>query len=168
MGKMIRSAFGLIALCLATQSGAQAGPQCSECADTLKSEWPLRIEIRAALDFSRATIRKNGGQIRIDPSTGGREFNGDAVNLGGMPFAGTAIVTGEAGRAVRIDLPSTVRMTNSRGGTLMVRNLRTNLVGLPRLDAAGNLEFSFGGDLEISGNAFGEYRGRIPITAEYE
>ena len=38
---------------------------------------------------------------------------------------------------------------------------------MPRLDSAGNLTFRFGGRLHVSGDAEGDYRGDLPITAEY-
>jgi hypothetical protein len=128
----------------------------------------LRIEISTQLNFSRATVSKRGGNIRVDPQNGTRALDGGVVDLGGMALAGSAIVRGEPGRSVRIELPSNVRMSNNRGGTLTIRNLRTNLSPAPRLDSGGQLSFAFGGDLEISGDAYGDYRGRIPITAEYE
>lgn len=132
-------------------------------------ETPLRVEIRTQLDFSRATTGGNGnGQISIDPNNGTRRVAGDVVDLGGSALAGSAVLTGEPGRAVRIDMPLSIRMTSSGGGSIMITNLRTNLPPHARLDGFGRLEFSFGGDLEIKGSVAGTFRGRIPITAEYE
>ena len=78
------------------------------------------------------------------------------------------MVTGEPGRAVRIDMPSAIRLTSATGGSVEIVNLRTNLSPAPRLDMYGRLEFAFGGDLLLKGNVSGQFRGRIPITAEYE
>ena len=111
---------------------------------------------------------RSGGQIRIDPQSGSRQVDGGVVDLGGMALAGTATVHGAPGRSVRIDLPKTVRMSNVRGGNLLITNLRTNLSAAPRLDNFGNLAFAFGGDLQVVGDAVGDYRGRIPITVQYE
>ena len=44
----------------------------------------------------------------------------------------------------------------------------SDLPALPRLDAAGNLSFRFGGRARISGDADGDYRGDLPITVEYQ
>ncbi len=130
---------------------------------------PLRVEIRSQLDFSRAATAGNGGgQISIDPQSGARSVDGDVVDLGGSALAGSAIVTGQPGRHVRIDMPLSIRMTGSTGGSIEISNLRTNLGPNPKLDPFGRLEFSFGGDLRISGSVAGTFRGRIPITAEYE
>jgi hypothetical protein len=129
----------------------------------------LKIEIRSSLDFSRATSTSSkGGMIAIDPDSGARSSSGDAIDLGGSPFAGSALVTGEPGRAVSIDMPSTIRLTSASGGSMQIVNLRTNLPPAPKLDINGRLEFSFGGDLQLKGNVAGQFRGRIPITAEYE
>jgi Domain of unknown function (DUF4402) len=134
-----------------------------------QDETPLQVEIRSQLDFSRAaSAGSGGGQITVDPVSGTRAFEGGVVDLGGSALAGSAIVRGDPGRAVRIDLPLSIRMSGSNGGAIEVSNLRTNLPPNPKLDSFGQLEFSFGGDLRISGNVSGTFRGRIPITAEYE
>jgi hypothetical protein len=133
------------------------------------AEAPLNVEIRTQLDFSRAaTGGTGGGQISIDPNNGSRRVDGNVVDLGGSALAGSAVVTGQPGRAVRIDMPMSIRMTGSSGGAIEITNLRTNLPPGPKLDHFGRLEFSFGGDLRISGSVAGTFRGRIPITAEYE
>ncbi|MBK9002596.1 MAG: DUF4402 domain-containing protein [Sphingomonadales bacterium] len=130
---------------------------------------PLHIEIRSSLDFSRATSTgASGGSIAIDPDSGARTVSGDVLDLGGSPFAGSAVVTGEPGRPVRIEMPSTIRLSSATGGSVEIVRLRTNLPPAPRLDMYGRLEFAFGGDLLLKGNVSGQFRGRIPITAEYE
>lgn len=132
-------------------------------------EIPLQVEIRTQLDFSKAaTGGSSGGRISIDPNNGSRQMAGDIVDLGGSALAGSAVVTGEPGRSIRIDLPMSILMSGSSGGAIEIRNLRTNLPPNAKLDGFGRLEFSFGGDLEIKGSVAGTFRGRIPITAEYE
>lgn len=130
---------------------------------------PLHIEIRSSLDFSRATATgNNGGSIVIDPDSGARTVSGDVLDLGGSPFAGSAVVTGEPGRAIRIEMPRSIKLTSATGGAVEIVSLRTNLPPAPRLDIYGRLEFAFGGNLVLKGNVSGQFRGRIPITAEYE
>lgn len=134
-----------------------------------REEAPLNVEIRSQLDFSRAaTAGAGGGLIRIDPDSGAKQVDGELVDLGGSSLAGSALVKGEPGRTIRIDVPLSIRMSGSSGGTIEVTNLRTNLPAAAKLDAFGQLEFSFGGDLRVTGNVAGTFRGRIPITAEYE
>jgi Domain of unknown function (DUF4402) len=151
--------------CFALLFAAAAG---DACLAQDRNETPLQVEIQTQLDFSRAASGGGGGQISVDPNSEMRSVEGDLVDLGGSALAGSAMVRGEPGRAVRIDLPRSVRMTGSSGGVIDIENLRTNLPPAPRLDGFGQLQFSFGGDLRVSGSIAGTFRGRIPITAEYE
>ena len=130
---------------------------------------PLSIEITTKLDFSRAALpASGGGQIELDPQSGNKRVGGGMVDLCGAALAGTAIVTGEAGRAVRIDMPTSARMTSAAGGVVEIIGLRTSLMGASRLDSTGRLEFSFGGTVVVRGNVPGTFRARIPITAQYQ
>jgi Domain of unknown function (DUF4402) len=160
MPLLLAAGDDLCRLCKPDEAGATAAPD---------REIPLSIEITTRLDFSRAALAgQSGGQIDVDPLSGNRRVDGGIVDLGGSALAGTAVVRGQAGRAVRIDMPANARMTSSAGGVVEIIGLRTNLVGNPRLDQAGRLEFSFGGRLVVRGNASGTFRARIPITAQYE
>ncbi|MBL0925533.1 MAG: DUF4402 domain-containing protein [Sphingomonadaceae bacterium] len=164
-------ALGLLPLLIAAGDGA-----CRLCKPTdvteqpsAEREIPLSIEITTRLDFSRAALSgSGGGQIEVDPQSGSRRVDGGIVDLGGSALAGTAVVHGMPGRAVRIDMPPSARMTSSTGGVVEITGLRTSLSGSPRLDPTGRLEFSFGGRLQLRGNASGTFRARIPITAQYE
>jgi hypothetical protein len=132
-------------------------------------EIPISIEITAKLDFSRAALSGRGdGAIDLDPQNGSRRIDGGIVDLGGPALAGTAVVHGEPGRSVRIDMPSSARMSSSTGEVIEISGLRTSLNGHSRLDSSGRLEFSFGGKLLVRGNVSGTFRARIPITAQYE
>jgi hypothetical protein len=163
------SLLAAIALGLALPAGAQGLGSDPFARDASDKARPLNVEIRSSLDFSRATATGgDGGQISIDPNGGTRTVSGNVADLGGSPFAGSAIVTGEPGRAIRIEMPPTIRLTSASGGSMQIINLRTNLPLAPRLDMSGRLEFAFGGDLQLKGNVAGQFRGRIPITAEYE
>lgn len=130
---------------------------------------PISIDITTKLDFSQIGLTGSGsGAVSVDPQGGVRRVDGELIDLGGFPLAGQAIVRGQPGRAVRIDLPSSARMTSSTGGDVEIVGLKTDLPPAPRLDSTGRLEFSFGGRLLVRGDAAGTFRGRIPITAVYE
>jgi len=133
-------------------------------------EIPVTIDITTRLSFSRTALTGNGqgGQISISPQNGSAQVQGGLVDLGGYALAGTAIVRGEPGRTVRIDMPRSIRMTSSTGGSIELGNLQTDLTPAPRLDATGVLNFSFGGALQVNGSVSGKFRGRIPITVQYE
>ena len=158
-------------------TGGPAAAQCLLCtaeanarADADAPTHPLQIDIIQPLNFDRLTVSsgQGGGSISIDPVNGARALAGKVVDLGGMPMSGRVRLRGEPGRGVRVELPRMVMMTASSGVTVPLDNIGTSLPSAPRLGADGTLEFNFGGQLKISGNASGDYRGRIPIDAFYE
>lgn len=133
------------------------------------TEIPLQIEITANLDFSRmALLGGNGGVVTIDPMSGAKQTSGSIANLGGMSLHGEGRLTGEPGRSVRVSLPERIQLSAANGSTAELEKLETNLPALARLDQAGRLVFSFGGQLRVKGDASGQFRGRIAITADYE
>jgi len=164
--------LGLLSLLLAAGEGSCllcAGGGAPTALTESDHSVPLSIEITTKLDFSRAALpASGGGQIELDPQSGNKRVGGGMVDLGGAALAGTAIVTGEPGRAVRIDMPSSARMTSAAGGVVEIIGLRTSLMGASRLDSKGRLEFSFGGTVVVRGNVSGTFRARIPITAQYQ
>lgn len=163
-------ALGLLPLLVAAGDDICRLCKPAETAPTeIRREIPLSIEISTKLDFSRAALSgSEGGAIDIDPQNGNRRVDGGMVDLGGPALAGSAVVRGEPGRPIRIDMPTQARMTSSTGGVVEITGLRTSLKAQPRLDQTGRLEFSFGGRLIVTGNASGTFRARIPITAQYE
>jgi Domain of unknown function (DUF4402) len=164
-------ALGLLPLLVAAGDDACRLCKPSEVASQAEAvrEIPLTLEISTKLDFSRAALSgAGGGAIDLDPQSGSRRVDGGMIDLGGSALAGAAIVRGQPGRAVRIDMPVSARMTSSTGGVVEISGLRTTLGVSPRLDQNGRLEFSFGGKLLVRGNTSGTFRARIPITAQYE
>lgn len=155
---------------------ASAGAQCLLCAQdggasvaaSRKSEVPLRVEIETQLDMGRVAVGAMGGEVELDPVSGARRLRGDVVDLGGFALNGTVTVRGEPGAAVRVILPSTVELEGGHGRTARVTGLTTDLTAAPRLGPDGRLQFRFGGRLQIAGLDDGDYRGRIPVTVEYQ
>ncbi len=148
------------------------GAQCRLCAPEspaapVADSRALTIEVETALDFSRAAGTGAGGSIAIDERTGTRRVAGLA-DLGGMAIKGSVRLTGAPFARVRVSLPSTVRLLAPDGSSAEAVDLRTDLPADPVLDATGELRFSFGGRLVVSGRAAGEFRGRIPIVADYQ
>ncbi|UVO55175.1 DUF4402 domain-containing protein [Sphingomonas sp. SUN039] len=152
-----------------------ASPLAAECrlcapdsAPVTKAEVrPLNIEVETALDFSRAAGTGAGGSIAIDERTGARRVAGLA-DLGGIAIKGTVRLTGAPFARVRVSLPPSVRLLAPDGNSAEAVDLKTDLPPDPMLDASGELRFSFGGRLVVSGSAAGEFRGRIPIVADYQ
>jgi Domain of unknown function (DUF4402) len=169
----------LIALLpLAALFGSPAsGAPCLLCGDTPPvgdgpvlngDEMPLRIEISAQLDFSRVAAGNSGGSVTIDPVSGLRRVAGDIKDLGGMALSGEAMVSGTPGRAVRVSIPAEILLDGDQGRSARVVDVTTNLGPAPRLGPDGRLRFRFGGRLAVARDDDGDYRGRIPISVEYE
>ncbi len=165
--------FGALFLGLPTALAAQA--DCRLCAPISKpdgpsaAETPLRIEVETALDFSRVALASDdGGEVAVDPRSGGRKVGGGLVDLGGIALRGAVRLTGEPGRPVRIDLPSRIEMRSSTGAIAHIYDLETDLSSDPALGPDGKLSFAFGGKLSLKGAVSGSFRGSIPITAEYQ
>jgi hypothetical protein len=83
-------------------------------------------------------------------------------------MVGTAIVRGAPDRIIRVELPRRVDLYSLSGGRITVDEVVSDLPSLPKLDPTGALTFRFGGRVQISGDADGDYRGDIPITVEYQ
>ena len=159
--------LGLLVLA-ATPLGAQEACRLCYSSGGEAGERPLTIEIHADLSFSRLALTGSGsGSAEIDPATGAKRTTGSLIDLGGMAVQGRGRITGEPGRQVRVDLPGQVTMSSPDGDTAELVDFRTDLPDFPRLDASGALEFTFGARLEMRGRQGGNYRGRIPITVDY-
>jgi Domain of unknown function (DUF4402) len=178
-GAMIRcfKLFAVLALVCANPVLAEAAsPECMLCSNIEsaenrgnKQEIPLHIEVTSKLSFSRLALTGKGdAQVAVDPASGERKLNGEIIGLGDYPAAASITLTGEPGRRLRIDIPRSITMSSSSGGAIFINDIRSTLGGAPQLDYTGKLVFSFGGKLEVKGNISGSFRGRIPITAEYE
>jgi hypothetical protein len=98
---------------------------------------------------------------------GSRSVSGAIGDISGRAMVGSAVVHGEAGRAVRVELPRRIELYSLSGGRIAIEDIVSDLPGLARLDSTGALTFRFGGRLRVSGDAEGEYRGDVPITVEY-
>lgn len=130
---------------------------------------PLRIEVEAALDLGRAAhVRAGGGgAIVLDPTTGERRVTGGLADLGGFSLKGTVRLQGAPFAAVSVSMPNRIALTATDGSTADVIDIRTNLAPSARLDAQGQLSFAFGGRLVVTAGQAGDFRGRIPVVADY-
>ena len=164
-----------LGLMLAFASPSVAAAQCMLCARdkaasiaTRQAGAPLRVEVETQLDMGRVAVGAMGGEVEIDPVSGARRVRGDVFDLGGFALTGTVTVRGEPGAAVRVILPPSVELEGGHGRTARVAGLVTDLSASPRLGPDGRLQFRFGGRLQIAGPDDGDYRGRIPVTVEYQ
>lgn len=147
---------------------APAGPRARPESDARPAA-PLRIELGDALDFTRVAVTANGGgDVEVDPVSRARIVSGALSDLGGISVAGTIIIHGEPGRAVRVELPRTAVLRAPGGAEAPVTRIMTDLPPAPRLGGDGTLRFRFGGRLQVRGGADGDYRGEIAVIADYE
>lgn len=150
-----------------------ASAQCRLCdaPTTVRNEesgkGEVSLEVETSLNFDRLILLGQGegsAMLRPDGSTASA---GTVTEMSPRAMVGTVTVHGEAGRAVRIDLPRRIVLHSLSGGEVTFDDVVSDLSSAPRLDPSGNLTFRFGGRLHVSGDAEGDYRGDLPITAEY-
>ena len=160
------------AICAA--ASAPAAAQCRLCAQpttALPDETPagdVDLQVETALSFDRLIVSGVGSgaaTIRPDGSNG---VEGSVLEMSPRAMVGTVLVHGQPNRALRIDLPRRIDLYSLSGGRISLVDVATDAGATPRLDAAGNLTFRFGGRLTVSGDTDGQYRGDLPITVEYQ
>ena len=167
-------------LACAVTLGAATGPVSAQCLLCDKPQaapgedpskfinLPLRVTINTRLDFSRAAIANIGqGSIVVTPD-GARTVSGSLEDLGGMGVAGTVEIWGSPLRRISVEMPTTVELRAADGSVATVTNFRTDLKKNPNLGLFGYLKFNFGGELRVTAGQAGQFRGRIPITVEYD
>lgn len=168
-----RTALLLLALAAATAAAVPARAQCRLCDDPTTarpdeaSSTDVAVQIEASLDFDRLILTGPGeGSATLRPD-GSRQVSGAISAIGARAMVGQARLRGEPGRAVQVDLPQRIELFSLSGGRIAIEDIVSDLPSEPRLDSAGLLTFRFGGRLEISGDAEGDYRGDVPITVDY-
>jgi len=150
-----------------------AGAQCRLCdspttvreAEGGKGE--VQLEVQTSLNFDRLILVGAGEGTAVLRPDGSSSSTGVIADVSPRAMVGTVTVHGEPGRTIRIDLPSRIVLHSLSGGEVTFGDVVSDLPSLPKLDSAGNLTFRFGGRLRIIGDAEGDYRGDLPITAEY-
>lgn len=164
--------FALVtALTVAAASPAWA--QCRLCdqptttAAALDPAEEVDLNVEASLDFDRVVLTgSSGGTATLLPN-GERGASGGIAAISGRAMVGAVSIRGQAGRAVRVELPTNLQLYSVSGGRIAIDDIVSDLPELPKLDSSGNLSFRFGGRLTVTGDAEGDYRGDVPITVEY-
>jgi hypothetical protein len=173
MGGLKLLALTFAALAAAAATVSPAGAQCRLCTQPTTDRPPdsadgdVQLQVETGLSFDRLIISGAGlGAATIRPD-GANSVEGAVVEISPRAMVGTVLVHGDANRAVRVELPRRIELYSLSGGRITLDDVTTDLKGTPRLDAAGNLSFRFGGRLIVSGDTDGQYRGDLPITVEY-
>lgn len=165
----------LVPLVLLTASSL-AHAQCRLCAQPTTSIPPagksvsrdVDLQIESNLTFDRFILNGPGSgavTIRADGSTG---VEGAVLQAGSRAMVGTILVHGDANRTLRVDIPRRIQLFSLAGGRITLDDISSDLPPTPKLDAAGNLSFHFGGRLIVTGNLDGPFRGDVSVTAEYQ
>lgn len=164
-----------LALCAATLGApGAANAQCRLCAipttappSEATADKPLRLEVLTTLDFDRLIVLGDGaGTAVLDPDGTSRAI-GAIGPLSGRAIAGEIVIRGEPGRAIRVDLPRTIDLYGLKGGSIRIDELTSDLPTLPELNAAGELHIRIGGELRVSGDVDGDFRGDVPVIVDY-
>ena len=160
--------LGLAASALSSPVAAQCrlctAPTSEPVADTAA---PVALEVEANLDFDRIVLAGVGeGMATLRPD-GSRQTSGTIVSIGGRAMVGSIVVRGEAGRAVRISLPSHIALLGINGSEIGIDQVTSDLPSSPRIASDGTLSFRIGGALHIVGDVDGDYRGDFSVDVDY-
>lgn len=170
-------AFGSILVALAVSAASSAAvAQCRLCAQPTTSTAPagtptsgdVDVQIETSLNFDRLILTGTGsGAVTIRPD-GSSGVEGSVLEAGPRAMVGTVLVHGDANRLLRVDMPRQIQLYSISGGRITLVDITSDLPAVPRLDAAGNLTFRFGGRLMLSGNSDGPFRGDMTISVDYQ
>ena len=160
--------LGLAASALSSPVAAQCrlctAPTSEPVADTAA---PVALEVEANLDFDRIVLAGVGeGMATLRPD-GSRQTSGTIVSIGGRAMVGSIVVRGEAGRAVRVSLPSHIALLGLNGSEIGIDQVTSDLPSSPRIASDGTLSFRIGGALHIVGDVDGDYRGDFSVDVDY-
>ena len=160
--------LGLAASALSSPVAAQCrlctAPTSEPVADTAA---PVALEVEANLDFDRIVLAGVGeGMATLRPD-GSRQTSGTIVSIGGRAMVGSIVVRGEAGRAVRVSLPSHIALLGINGSEIGIDQVSSDLPSSPRIASDGTLSFRIGGALHIVGDVDGDYRGDFSVDVDY-
>jgi hypothetical protein len=166
---ILAAIFGLA--CAASASPAPA--QCRLCSkpttervDTASTD-KVQLDVETSLNFDQLVLDGTGTGTALIRPDGTTQNNGAVTDVSARAMVGTVVLHGQAGRAIRVDIPSRIILHSLSGGEISFDDVVSDLPSVPRLDSTGSLTFRFGGRLHVSGDAEGQYRGDLPITAEY-
>lgn len=159
LGWMLLPATPAAAQCRLCGSGEQLTAES-------QSAVPVQLEVETSLDFDQVILTGAAGGTATLAPDGSRVTSGALTGISSRAMMGEVVIRGEPGRSVRVDLPSRIDLYGSTG-SLSITQLRSDLPASPRLDSQGRLRVRFGGELFVSGDAEGNYRGDVPITVEY-
>ena len=172
VASVVLVAAGLVVPAVSSAQDARLAP-CRLCSASPESSLnarpavPLRLEVESRLDFDKVVVNGNGNALLALSPDGVARLSGAATAAGARAMPGSVLVRGEPGRAVRVELPPQVELRGAGAGSIRIDSLVTDLPPFPRIGDDGTLSFRFGGDLRLTGDSDGAYRGTIDINVDY-
>lgn len=173
MARLALPGLLLVALMASFGASSSATAQCRLCSSpsTVREDEngknEVQLEVESSIAFDRLVLFGQGDGTAFLRPDGSSSGTGSITDMSPRAMVGSATVRGEPGRTIRVELPHRIVLHSISGSEIVFDDVVSDLPSLPRLDSAGNLTFRFGGRLKITGDAEGEYRGDLPITAEY-
>lgn len=162
---------------LGTVAAAASSPATAQCrlCSAPTTELPetvpgadVDLQVETALSFDRLIVSGVGsGAATIRPD-GSNATEGSVLEMSARAMVGTVLVHGQPNRALKVELPRRIDLYSLGGGRIALVDVTSDAGSTPRLDAAGNFSFRFGGRLMVTGEADGQYRGDLPIMVEYQ
>ena len=137
--------------------------------DEAPTKATVQLEVETSLNFDRLILLGAGRRHGAAPARWlERSARHGQPTSSPRAMVGTVAVHGEPGRAVRIDLPRADRapFAERRPNHVRRRRQRPAVAAAARFGRQPDVSDSAGA-CTISGDAEGDYRGDLPITAEY-
>jgi hypothetical protein len=154
--------------------GGSAQAQCRLCSVPTTSpepsapgDSPIRLEVVSTINFDRLLFTGNGMGTAILRPDGTNSSVGAIAPLSPRAIAGEIVIRGEPGRSVSVDLPHSIELYGLKGGSISIDSIASDLPVLPTLDASGMLRIRIGGELKVSGDVDGDFRGDVPVIVDY-
>src|SRR3712207_3423029 len=86
---------------------------------------PIQVEVESSLSFDRLIMMGEGEGTAILRPDGTRILSGSLGDFTGSAMVGTAVVRGEPGRAIRIELPQIIALHSLTGSQLLIDEIST-------------------------------------------
>jgi hypothetical protein len=165
--------LAVVAALASVSAGSVAPAQCRLCStptttrDESQAADKIALDVQTSLNFDQLVVDGGGTGSAIIRPDGSTQNIGAVTDISRRAMVGTVVLHGQPGRTIRVELPSRIVLHSIGGGAITFDDVISDLPSVPRLDESGALTFRFGGRLHITGDADGQYRGDLPITAEY-
>jgi len=151
----------------AVSSFAQGGSATKSATSHANIITPISISGDATMEFGNLAVSASSGTAVLD-NANGLGVSGGVSKVGGIsPKSAAFTVAGAASTNYSVTLPpSTITLTGSNGGTMILWNFTSNCSG--NTQAGGIDYFKVGATLNVDGSQVaGSYSGVFDVTVNY-